>query len=210
MSQAIDMTGQTWGSLLVIRRLPNVDGKRTNWLVRCACGVEKAVLGDVMRRGKVKTCGGLGCKPGGKVTHGGSGTPLYNVWMSMRARCTNPKVPAYARYGGRGIAVCERWQEFENFVTDMGERPDGMTLERIDNDLGYEPSNVRWATKKEQANNTRRNTRIETAVGVLSIPEAAAIAGVTYGAIQERRAAGWAGDRLIEPNKRPRRKSTTS
>jgi hypothetical protein len=92
------------------------------------------------------------------------GTPLYNLWQQMKNRCTNPRNKGYAAYGGRGITVCDRWQDFQAFHDDMGERPPGMSLDRIDNDLGYGPDNCRWATRKTQQRN-RRNNVILTAFG---------------------------------------------
>lgn len=86
--------------------------------------------------------------------------PLYHTWMGMKQRCANPKHGKYPRYGGRGITVCERWMTFSNFLADMGERPEGKTLDRIDNERGYEPGNVRWATPKEQMANRRKNAGI--------------------------------------------------
>ena len=88
-------------------------------------------------------------------SHGLSGTLAYSSWKTMVYRCTSPKSPNYAYYGGRGITVCERWLSFENFYADMGERPHGMSIDRIDNSRGYEPGNCRWATRNTQQRNSR-------------------------------------------------------
>lgn len=94
-------------------------------------------------------------------THGMTGTPMYRLWWGMVSRCSHPKTRGYDQYASKGVTVCERWSKFENFYADMGDRPDGMTLERIDNTKGYEPGNVKWASNHEQQRNKSSNVRVE-------------------------------------------------
>jgi len=94
------------------------------------------------------------------LTHGMTLTSIYRTYQGMMRRCNDMDNPAYSRYGGRGIVVCDRWAEsFERFYEDMGEKPDNMSLDRIDNDAGYSPENCRWVTRYQQNNNTRANTK---------------------------------------------------
>lgn len=133
--------------------------------------------------------------------HGLSGTLQYRIWNSMIQRCTNVQNPAYARYGGRGIAVCERWmQSFEVFYSDMGDRPKGMTLDRVDTDGDYEPGNCRWATAKEQARNTRSNRMLSFRGESKCLQEWSDAIGIDKSSLRERLDAGWSVERaLTEP-----------
>ncbi len=127
--------------------------------------------------------------------------PLYSIWSAMKDRCTNTKRPAYKKYGGRGIRVCAQWNDFATFSADilgeLGERPIGMTLDRKDNAGNYEPGNVRWATSREQAQNTRRNRLIEFRGETLCLTEWARRLGLTQATLDTRLIAGWTIERAL-------------
>lgn len=159
--RAIDHSGGRFGRLLVIDTAP-VSHKPVRWRCRCDCGNEKIVVAGELTRGRVRSCGCLQretlARANRKHGHVGSGhgTPEWNAWSCMRKRCTNPRHKFYRLYGGRGITICERWKDFMTFFADMGRRPSPRhSLDRIDNDGNYEPSNCRWATKAEQVRNSR-------------------------------------------------------
>lgn len=142
-------------------------------------------------------------------SHGRSGTKQYIAWQTMIRRCYDKRHKSYTSYGARGIRVCDRWlYSFSNFLEDMGERPDGMTLDRIDPNGNYEPSNCRWATNKEQANN-RTNSRLLTVDGVTkTVTEWAEYSDVTAGQIARRVKSGWSHkDAVFKPRLRARKSS---
>lgn len=155
---AIDVTGQRFGRLVVIQRAENSRDDQARWLCKCDCGNFHTVRSKKLRTGNTVTCG---CRKGGggSFRHGhsarGNEHPLYGTWEAMHQRCRNPNATGYRNYGGRGIKVCERWQKFENFLADVGERPVGHTLDRIDVNGDYTPDNVRWANRSIQNKNKR-------------------------------------------------------
>ena len=176
-------------------------GNKVN-LYSCECGGEAEIVGSNVRNGHTRSCGCMG----GRDTHGMSNTREYTTWCMMRKRCTNQNSECYADYGGRGITVCDRWDSFENFYEDMGPRPEGMTLDRIDNDKGYDKDNCRWATKKEQQNNKRDNIFVTAYGQTLTLSEWAELMGIPRTRLYSRVRQGWSLDwRIITAPKGARR-----
>ena len=206
MAEAIDISGKIFGYLTALYRYGTAHGKTkrpsgkqwsagATWLCQCVCGKTKVVLCSNLRNGSTKSCGCLSATMQSKnqTIHGNP--PEYSVWAGMIQRCYNPKETAsFSRYGARGISVCDKWKcNFLSFFADMGPRPSPKhTLERIDNDGNYEPSNCRWATRTEQARNRRSTRYIEFRGQTKPLAEWAEVLGISVWKLR------WRLDRGLE------------
>lgn len=208
----VTMIGERFGRLVVVADAPR-RGRRQCYECRCDCGAVAVKARADLLRGDTQSCGCLGRERSAercaaRATHGHGATrggrrqtATYDVWAAMRQRCGNPKNKQYRHYGGRGISVCDRWlHSFENFLSDMGEKPPGKTLDRKDVDGNYEPDNCKWSTPEEQAQNRRDNVLDADRVRELKralesgarVVEAARIAGVRYAtAFSVKRGKSW-------------------
>lgn len=192
MPSKLDLTGHVYSRLTVIEPAERVRNK-TAWLCRCECGRECIAITDALRAGTKKSCG---CwyeetRRFTRRTHGRSSSRTFRIWAGMLQRCSNPNVKCYERYGGRGILVCDRWLSFENFLADMGEAPEGMTIDREDNDGNYEPGNCRWQSRQRQSWNTRRSILVEYEGQRVPLQEAAKLAGISPGIAYYRKQRGY-------------------
>jgi hypothetical protein len=159
-----NIIGKKFGRLTVIKR---VKSRKTanailhRYMCLCDCGNKTTVYRTSIAGGKTRSCGCYkeDVHRGMFTKHGKSKTKIYQIWRAMKQRCQNKNDRAYPRYGGRGISVCERWENFENFLHDMGEKPQQLSLDRIDNNGNYEPSNCKWSTQVEQNNNRRPHSK---------------------------------------------------
>ena len=192
-SSRVNIAGQRFGRLVAQHELPERKCQKIMWFCLCDCGKTVEVFGANLRRGNTKSCGCLRSElvGAGNTTHGhskrGQMSREYKSWANMITRCTNTSDPHYMYYGGRGIAVCDRWlNSFENFLSDMGTCPADLTIDRKNNDGNYEPDNCRWGTKIQQMNNTRRNATLTFSGETKTVAEWARSVGLPYSVLHSR------------------------
>jgi len=209
MSSIVDLAGQRFGRLIALNRAADhvqPSGKRyVKWLCRCDCGRTKEVERASLRSGKTTSCGCLhkeqlrerSTKHGHNMRY--RTTPLYRVWAAMLKRCRNPKDKGWAHYGGRGISVCPQWHDFSVFLADMGQPPDGLSLDRIDVNGDYCPANCRWATMHEQSRNKRNNHWVTYNGKAMILADAAKAAGLNPVIVLKRIKRGWPEEDIFKP-----------
>lgn len=208
----MNLIGQTIGQLKVLSLSKNEKNRLKTYLCLCSCGNEKKVTGKAIISSIKKPCTCLRKKAknngdrNGAYKHGLYNTRMHVIWTGMKQRCHNPKLEKrkWDLYGGRGIKVCDRWHDFRNFYEDMKDTyRDGLTLDRIDTNGNYEPSNCRWATRTEQANNISSNVFIKYKGQTLSISQWAVKTGLGWNTISERYKKGLKPREIFKPIKPP-------
>jgi len=202
-----DLTGQTFDKWTVLDLAPRDTWKsgRTQWRCQCVCGVERNVFSDSLLRGMSN-----GCPSCSSTTHGEIWSPEYMVWKAMRQRCNCPTTLNYHDYGGRGITICKRWDNFVSFLADMGPRPSSKhSIDRIDNNRGYYPENCRWTTTHIQARNKRNNRLLSLDGRTQCIRDWENETHIHYNTIWNRLDRGWTVvEALTTPPRAPRKQRT--
>lgn len=186
-----DLTGHKYGRLTV----KSYVGER-KWRCLCDCGREHVAFSFNMRQGKTTSCGCLHDE-GNNLRHGKTDTSEFRIWKAMRQRCENVKSKSYPNYGGRGIKVNPDWQDFSTFYKDMGVRPEGYSIERVNNDGDYCKENCVWADRKTQQLNTRRNRHLTYNGETKTIREWSDAIGLDYFALLWRMDNGWSDEESL-------------
>lgn len=201
-SKRAEMVGLVFGRLTVLEYVP-VDLKRAHWRCRCECGKLTTISGKNLRNGNTQSCGCYKRELNRTlpITHGDTIhgiTREYRAWAAAKTRCYNPRSTSFKDYGGRGIVMCEHWRNsYAMFLLDMGRCPYGHTLERMNNDGPYSPDNCRWATRRKQANNSRRNHYLKYNGETLTIAEWAIRIGWPIDTLKRRILLGWTDERAL-------------
>lgn len=195
------LEGQKFGRWLVLERSHANSHYSYFWSCVCDCGTRRNVLQKSLLSGLSRSCGCLKREVASETSkkHGLSNTKEYKIWAGIKDRCHNPDTPSYKNYGARNIRVCQRWLDsFEDFMEDMGERPSPLhTVDRINNNEGYFPSNCRWATRKQQQRNSRQN-RLLTYMGkTLCVAEWSEVIGIEDKVLRSRIERGWSVEKAL-------------
>lgn len=201
----LELAGKRFGRLVAVEDVGRKN-RAVLWRCQCDCGNETIVESHELKRGGIQSCGCLGRELAAErskvrmTTHGMSGTKLYKVWRDILSRCENPNAENYERYGGRGIKVCEEWHKFEPFkewALSHGYSV-GLSIDRIDVNGDYTPSNCKWATRIEQQNNRRDSTKLTCFGESHTIPEWERITGIKRSTIRSRIRLGWPVEKVLE------------
>lgn len=201
MPKVIDLSGQRFGRLTVIAQAGKMQNGRIAWKVVCDCGNETVVSGHELKQNRTKSCG---CSRKKKDSHSHSqntkrANRIYTAWRNMRNRCNNSKHPLFKYYGGRGVEICKEWDVFKNFHdwAMYNGYSDGLTLDRVDVNGNYEPSNCRWVDMKVQANNKRNNRKLTLQGETHTVAEWVAITGINSNVIRSRIRYGWTDEKIL-------------
>jgi hypothetical protein len=200
MAYLNDLTNRTFGRLTVLKRAPNNKWGCTRWHCKCSCGGTSVSQAKHLNSGHTKSCGCLRQEIAETylTTHDMSETPTYSSWSEIKKRCFNSSHNSYNDYGGRGISVCNRWRSsFANFYADMGIRPTGKSIDRIDNEGNYTPENCQWATPRQQCNNKRNNKYFTFNGETLTLPQWSRRTGIKHLTLYGRIKRGWSIDKAL-------------
>jgi hypothetical protein len=192
-----NLTGKTFARLTALKCVGVNQRGKALWICKCSCGETSTVLGYRLTNGSIRSCGCLLTEA--LTKHGGSGWPEFRVWGTMLSRCRNRKSKSFPRYGGRGITVCKRWERsFKAFIEDMGRRPTtASTIERLNNDKGYCPSNCVWASRRQQGRNKSNNVVLSHAGTSMTLCEWAEKLCVSPRLLRVRLWRGWSTGRTL-------------
>jgi len=191
-----DISGDKFGKLTVISYNGSTKSGRAKWLCICECGNQTTVLASSLKTGNTISCG---CVLKSKITrHGKSNTKIYQIWLSMKTRCNNPRSNRYEYYGGKGITFDSSWKVFERFYADMNEGyEEGLSLDRIDTTQGYSKENCRWVNYTVQNNNKSDNILLLNKGKFMTVEQISKITGLSTTTIYNRRQRGWSDNRII-------------